>query len=62
MVAFAPTPLGDLTRLHSAVVAAGAVAGFFITPRGFTHDAEAHAATVPLKLVDGPNLVASMKR
>ncbi len=62
MTDLAPTPLGDLTRLHSAVVAAGAAAGFFITPRGFTHDAEAYAATAPLKLVDGPKLVASIKR
>jgi Restriction endonuclease len=58
----APTPLGHITRLHSAVVAAGAAAGFFITPRGFTRDAEAYAATAPLKLVDGPKLVASIKR
>lgn len=58
----APTPLGDITRLHSVVVAANAVAGFFITPRGFTLDAEAYAATAPLKLVDGTKLVASIKR
>jgi Restriction endonuclease len=62
MTDLAPTPLGDLTRLHSTVVAAGAAAGFFITPRGFTHDAEAYAATAPLKLVDGPKLIASIKR
>jgi hypothetical protein len=58
----APTPLGQITRLHSAVVAGSATGGFFITPRGFTRDAEAYAATAPLKLVDGPKLVASMKR
>jgi hypothetical protein len=58
----APTSLGHLTRLHAAVVSAGAVAGFFITPRGFTRDAEAYAATAPLKLVDGAKLVASIKR
>jgi hypothetical protein len=58
----APTPLGQITRLHSVVVAASAAAGFFITPRGFTHDAEAYAATAPLKLVDGPKLIASIKR
>jgi hypothetical protein len=58
----APTPLGELTRLHAVVVATNAAAGFFITPRGFTLDAEAYAATAPLKLVDGPKLVASIKR
>ena len=58
----APTHTNHLTRLHSAVVAAGAAAGFFITPRGFTRDAEAYAATAPLKLVDGPKLVASIAR
>jgi Restriction endonuclease len=58
----APTPIGHLARLHSAVIAANAAAGFFITPRGCTRDAEAYAATAPLKLVDGPKLVASIKR
>jgi hypothetical protein len=59
---FAPTPVNHLTRLHSAVIAAGAASGFFITPRGFTRDAEAYAATAPLKLVDGPKLIASIER
>jgi Restriction endonuclease len=58
----APTPVGHLTRLHSAVVAAGASAGFFITPRGFTRDAEAYAVTTPIKLIDGRKLVASIRR
>jgi len=57
-----PTPLGQLARLHSVVVACNAVAGYFITPRGFTLDAEAYAATAPLKLVDGPKLVAAITR
>lgn len=57
-----PTPVGSLTRLHSAVVTAGAASGFFITPRGFTRDAEAYAATAPIKLVDGQKLVASIRR
>jgi hypothetical protein len=58
----APTQLNHLTRLHSAVIDANAAAGFFITTRGFTRDAEAYAATAPLKLVDGPKLIASIKR
>lgn len=68
LIAFAPptdllpTHTNHLTRLHSAVISAGAAAGFFITPRGFTRDAEAYAATAPLKLVDGPKLAASLKR
>jgi hypothetical protein len=58
----APTALRDLTRLHSAVIAASATSGFFITARGFTPEAEAYAATAPLKLVDGEKLVASINR
>jgi hypothetical protein len=58
----APTQINHLTRLHSAVVEANAAAGFFITTRGFTRDAEAYAATAPLKLVDGPKLIASIRR
>ena len=49
-------------RLHSAVIAAGGATGFYITPRGFTRDAEAYAATAPLKLIDGPKLIASIAR
>jgi hypothetical protein len=56
------TPCVHLIRLHAAVVAAGAASGFFITPRGFTRDAEAYAATAPLKLIDGPKLIASIER
>ena len=59
---FAPTSVGHVTRLHSSVIAAGAASGFFVTPRGFTRDAEAYAATAPLKLVDGPKLIASIER
>jgi hypothetical protein len=58
----APTHTNHLTRLHGAVIAANAAGGFFITPRAFTRDAEAYAATAPLKLVDGPKLAASIKR
>jgi hypothetical protein len=59
---FAPTSIRDLTRLHATVVAANATAGFFITSRSFTPEAEAYAATAPLKLVDGAKLVASIQR
>jgi Restriction endonuclease len=50
----------ELSRLHAAVIKANAAAGFYITPRGFTRDAEAYALTAPLKLVDGPRLIASI--
>ncbi len=44
-----PTQQNHITRLHSAVIDANAAAGFYITTRGFTRDAEAYAATAPLK-------------
>jgi hypothetical protein len=52
----------DLARLHAAVINANADAGLYITPRGFTRDAEVYAATAPLKLVDGPQLIAALAR
>jgi hypothetical protein len=57
-----PTQANHLTRLHSAVIANNGAAGFYITTRGFSRDAEAYASTAPVKLVDGPKLVASIKR
>ena len=45
-----PTQANHLTRLHSAVIANNAAAGFYITTRGFSRDAEAYASTAPLKL------------
>ena len=68
LVAFAstldslPVQANHLTRLHSAIVSNNAAAGFYVTTRGFSRDAEAYAATAPIKLVDGPKLVASIKR
>ncbi|OXC78653.1 restriction endonuclease [Caballeronia sordidicola] len=68
LVAIAPTnnsasiPVRDVMRLHSAVIEANAAEGFFVTTRGFTRDAEAYAATAPLKLMDGRKLVISIKR
>jgi hypothetical protein len=57
-----PTRTRDLARLHDAVVAANAHSGFFVTTRGFTTEAEQYAETAPIKLVDGRQLVAAMKR
>jgi hypothetical protein len=58
----APTSIRELARLHAAVVDANAAAGFFVTSRDFTPDAEAYAATAPIKLVDGAKLLASIQR
>ena len=58
----APTQANHLTELHRAVIATNAVNGFYVTTRGFSRDAEAYAKTAPIKLVDGPKLVASIKR
>ena len=57
-----PTQANHLTRLHRAIIAANAAGGFYVTTRGFSRDAEAYAKTAPIKLVDGPKLVASITR
>jgi Restriction endonuclease len=57
-----PTQANHLTELHRAIIAKTAAGGFFVTTRGFSRDAEAYAKTAPIKLVDGPKLVASIKR
>jgi hypothetical protein len=57
-----PTQANHLTELHRAIIATNAVRGFYVTTRGFSRDAEAYAKTAPLKMVDGPKLVASIKR
>jgi len=58
-----PTQANHLTRLHQAIIAANAAGGFYVTTRGFSRDAEAFAKSVPIiKLVDGPKLIASIKR
>ncbi len=57
-----PTQVNHLTRLHQAIIAANAASGFYVTTRGFSRDAEDYAKTAPIKLVDGPKLVASIKR
>jgi hypothetical protein len=68
LIAFASTTSqsatrpNDLTQLHTDVINANAAAGFYITPRGFTREAETYAATAPLKLIDGPQLIAAIAR
>ena len=51
-----------LRRLHDAVAAAGAARGIYVTPRGFTPEAEHYAASAPIDLVDGALLIRSMHR
>ena len=58
----APTQSVAVARLHDAVIAAGAEAGFCITTRDFTQEAKDYAATAPVRLVDGDQLAASMLR
>lgn len=58
----APTQTRELARLHDAVVKAKAHGGFYVTPHGFTPDAEHYAASAPVTLVDGAKLIASMKQ
>jgi hypothetical protein len=57
-----PTKTPAVRRLHEAVVAAGAARGFYVTPRGFTPEAEHYAAHAPIDLVDGALLIKSMQR
>jgi hypothetical protein len=57
-----PVQANHLTRLHQAIIATNAAGGFYVTTRGFSRDAEAFADTAPVKLVDGPKLVASITR
>jgi Restriction endonuclease len=61
-----PTPTGarDLKRLHHAVMAANAEGGgIYVTPHGFTADAEDFARSLPIiRLVDGAKLMQSMAR
>jgi hypothetical protein len=57
-----PTKAPALRRLHDAVIAANSARGFYVTPRGFTPEAEHYAASAPIDLVDGALLIRSMHR
>lgn len=50
----------DLQKFHSAIVTDKAKRGFFVTSSGFSREAKAFAATEPIDLVDGPELVRLM--
>ena len=49
-----------IARLHEAIMHTAAAAGFYVTPRHFEPDAITYAASLPITLVDGDKLVASM--
>jgi len=58
----APVQANHMIELHRVVTDTNAAKGFYVTTRGFSRDAEAYAKTAPLNMVDGPKLVASIKR
>jgi restriction endonuclease Mrr len=43
----------DLQKFHSAIVSDKAKKGFFVTSGGFSSEARAFAATVPIDMIDG---------
>jgi hypothetical protein len=57
-----PTQANHLTGLHKAIIATNAASGFYVTTRGFSRDAEDYAKTARITTVNGPQLVASIKR
>lgn len=57
-----PTKTVALARLHDAVVAATAQAGFYVATRDFTPAARDYAATAPIRLVTGEQLAVSIKK
>jgi hypothetical protein len=57
-----PTMIPALQRLHDRVLAASAAAGFYVTARTFTDQAQQYAETAPIHLVDGELLTRSMNR
>ncbi len=51
-----------IARLHEAITRANAAAGFYVTARQFDPDAVSYAAGLPITLVDGDKLMASMRQ
>lgn len=56
-----PIKTPAIRRLHDAVIAASAFRGIYVTPRGFTPEAEYYAGHAPVDLVAGPLLIKSMQ-
>src|SRR3954447_22404721 len=57
-----PIQARPIARLHSAIILTNAAAGFFVTSRQFEPSAVAYVAGLPITLVDGDKLLASMQK
>ena len=57
-----PTRTPSLIRLHDAITAASAKAGYSVTAHSFTAEARAYAATAPMHLIDGDELARMMQQ
>jgi hypothetical protein len=57
-----PIEARAIARLHDTIVRTNAAAGFFVTARRFDPSAVAYAAGLPITLVDGDKLLASMQK
>ena len=51
-----------IARLHEAITRTNAAAGFYVTTRDFEPDAISYAAGLPITLVNGDKLVASLRQ
>jgi len=56
------TGTAPLYRLRERVVDGVAERGFFVSVRGFTHEARHFAEAAPVQLIDGPELIRAMQR
>lgn len=57
-----PVPWQAIARLHDSMLDFNAAAGFYVTARDFEPDAVRYAASLPITLVDGDKLLASMRQ
>jgi hypothetical protein len=57
-----PIQARAIARLHDAIIRSNAAAGFFVTSRLFEPAAVTYAAGLPITLVDGDKLLASMQK
>jgi hypothetical protein len=57
-----PTRSGAVRQLRERVVAASAERGFYVSVRGFSAEAQQFAATAPVELIDGPELIRALHR
>ncbi len=57
-----PIQARPIARLHDTIIRTNAAAGFFVTSRVFEAAAVTYAAGLPITLVDGDKLLASMQK